>query len=136
MERISVSQTSSKGYAVGPVFPVVRKELVIERRSIQAEDVEGEIARYQAAVETAKAQLNKIAGDSEIFEAYIQLVQDEALMQGITDKIKGGSNVEAAVEDTADEFIMVFDSMEDAYMKERAADLKDIKKRLQYCRIP
>lgn len=132
MERISVSQTSSKGYAVGPVFPVVRKELVIERRSIQAEDVEGEIARYQAAVETAKAQLNKIAGDSEIFEAYIQLVQDEALMQGITDKIKGGSNVEAAVEDTADEFIMVFDSMEDAYMKERAADLKDIKKRLQY----
>lgn len=132
MKKISVAQTASKGYAVGPVYLVERQELVIERRSISAEETQAEIERYQAAVKTAAAQLEQIAGDSEIFEAYIQLVQDEALIAGVTGKIKSGSNAEAAVEDAADEFILVFESMEDAYMKERAADLKDIKKRLQY----
>lgn len=132
MKKISVAQTASKGYAVGPVYLVKRQELVVERRSISADEAEKEIGRYEAAVKTATEQLEKIAGDSEIFEAYIQLVQDEALIAGVTGKIKGGSNAEAAVEDTADEFIMVFESMDDAYMKERAADLKDIKKRLQY----
>ncbi len=132
MKKISAAQTASKGYAVGPVYLVKRQELVIERRSISAEETEAEIKRYQAAVETAASQLEQIADDSEIFEAYIQLVQDEALIAGVIGKIKNGSNAEAAVEDAADEFIMIFESMEDAYMKERAADLKDIKKRLQY----
>lgn len=132
MKKISVAQTASKGYAVGPVYLVKRQELVIERRSISEDETEAEIKRYEAAVKTATGQLEEIAGDSEIFEAYIQLVQDEALIAGVTGKIRGGSNAEAAVEDTADEFIMVFESMEDTYMKERAADLKDIKKRLQY----
>ena len=132
MIKIVTSQTASKGYAIGPAYPVVRRELIIERRSISSEERAAEIKRYQDAVDTAAKQLESIAGDSEIFAAYIQLVQDEALIQGITDKIKSGCNAEAAVEDTADEFIMIFEMMEDAYMKERAADLKDVKKRLQY----
>lgn len=132
MIKILTSQTASKGYAIGPAYPVVRRELVIERRSVSQEEQAAEIKRYQDAVDTATKQLESIAGDSEIFAAYIQLVQDEALIQGITDKIKGGCNAEAAVEDTADEFIMIFEMMEDVYMKERAADLKDVKKRLQY----
>lgn len=132
MERMKVLQTASKGYAAGPVYLVKRQEVITPRRTIEESDVEEEIGRYRASVKTAKEQLEKIAGDSEIFEAYIQLVQDEALMEGVISKIKGGNNAEAAVEDTADEFILMFDSMEDAYMKERAADLKDIKKRLLY----
>ncbi len=132
MKRILTTQTVSKGYAIGPAYPVIRRELVIERRTVSPEEKESEIRRFQDAAATAKKQLESIAGDSEIFEAYIQLVQDEALIQGIIKKIRDGSNAEAAVEDTADEFIMIFEMMEDAYMRERAADLKDVKKRLQY----
>lgn len=132
MKRILTTQTVSKGYAIGPAYPVIRRELVIERRTVSPEEKEAEIRRFQDAAATAKKQLESIAGDSEIFEAYIQLVQDEALIQGIIKKIRDGSNAEAAVEDTADEFIMIFEMMEDAYMRERAADLKDVKKRLQY----
>ena len=132
MKKISVSQTASKGYAIGPVYLVERRELVIERKKIAAEEIEQEVERYNAALATAKAQLEKLAADSDIFEAYVQLVQDEALIQGITAKIQSGCNAESAVEDTIDEFVMIFDSMDDAYMKERAADLKDVKKRLQY----
>ena len=132
MKRILTTQTVSKGYAIGPAYPVIRRELVIERRTVSPEEKESEIRRFQDAAATAKKQLESIAGDSEIFEAYIQLVQDEALIQGIIKKIRDGSNAEAAVEDTANEFIMIFEMMEDAYMRERAADLKDVKKRLQY----
>lgn len=132
MKKISVSQTASKGYAIGPVYLVERRELIIERKKVAAEEIELEVERYNAALATAKAQLEKLAADSDIFEAYVQLVQDEALIQGITAKIQSGCNAESAVEDTIDEFVMIFDSMDDVYMKERAADLKDVKKRLQY----
>ena len=101
MERMKVLQTASKGYAAGPVYLVKRQEVITPRRTIEESDVEEEIGRYRASVKTAKEQLEKIAGDSEIFEAYIQLVQDEALMEGVISKIKGGNNAEAAVEDTA-----------------------------------
>ncbi len=132
MKKISVSRTASKGYAIGPAYPVVRRELVIERKTVSPEKTEKEIGRYQEAVCTAKKQLERIAGDSEIFEAYIQLVQDAALMQGVTAKINSGMNAEAALEDTVHEFILIFESMEDEYMRERAADLRDVGKRLQY----
>ena len=132
MKKISVSQTASKGYAIGPVYLVERRELIIERKKVAAEEIELEVERYNTALATAKAQLEKLAADSDIFEAYVQLVQDEALIQGITAKIQSGCNAESAVEDTIDEFVMIFDSMDDVYMKERAADLKDVKKRLQY----
>ena len=132
MKKISVPAAASKGYAIGPVYPVVRKPFVVNRRSIGPEEAETEIGRYQAAVETAAAQLEKFAKDSEIFEAHIQLVRDVALIEGITEKIKEGNNAEAAVEDTADEFIMIFGSMDDEYMRAHSDDLKDVKKRLLY----
>lgn len=111
---------------------VERRELVIPRNTIPEEKREQEAGRCKDAFAQAKTQLEKLAEDSEIFEAYIQLVQDEALIQSVMDKIKGGSNAEAAVENTINEFVMIFESLEDTYMKERAADLKDLKKRLQY----
>ena len=132
MKKLLVAQTASKGYAIGPVYKVERRELVIDRRTISAEEVDGEIARYEAALETSKAQLEVLAAESDIFEAYIELVQDAALIEGVKGKIQGGANADAAVEDTVDEFVMIFESLDDQYMRERAADLKDIKKRLQF----
>ena len=65
MERIKVLQTASKGYAKGPVYLVKRRELIIPRRTIAAEEAEEEIKRYKASVNTAKEQLEKISGDSD-----------------------------------------------------------------------
>ena len=132
MKKITVSQTASKGYAVGPAFLVERKVLEYERKKITEAEVESEVERFKSAVATATTQLEILAQDSEIFKAYVTLVQDPALIDGITGNIKSGNNAEASVEDICDQYIMVFDMMDDPYMKERAADLKDVRKRLLF----
>lgn len=132
MKVIAVSKTGSKGYAKGPVFKVERKECTIERTVISEDKIQDEIERYEAALAKTKAQIVELAKESEIFEAYIQLVDDPALIQMTTSAIEKGQNAESAVEDKLNEFILMFESMDDEYMRERAADLKDVKKRIQY----
>ncbi|MBE5966969.1 MAG: phosphoenolpyruvate--protein phosphotransferase [Lachnospiraceae bacterium] len=131
MKTLLVEKTASSGFAMGRTFVVNRSNLNPDTYRIEAKDTDAEIAKYQKAVQEATAQLEALAKTSDIFAAHLEMVQDPALYAGVADKIISElQNVQLAVENTTAEFAAIFDSMDDEYMKERSADIRDIRNRL------
>lgn len=129
---------ASKGYAIGKVFLQVNEEIVITDEKIS--DIEGEKAKLQKALDDSRAQLEKIkekaltemgAEKAQVFEAHITLLDDPEFTGAMQIEIESNStNSMKAVQSVTDMFVSIFDAMEDAYMRERAADIKDVSKRI------
>ncbi|MDY3250478.1 MAG: phosphoenolpyruvate--protein phosphotransferase [Candidatus Choladocola sp.] len=133
MREWRVPKTASRGYAIGPVYVVKQTEVIADSRKIATEEIEAEIKRFEDAVAKAQEDLLELAASNEIFAAHYALVGDIAIYDGVTGKIKDAlMNAEAALMQTRDEYVMVFESMDDEYMRERAADMKDVSGRLLY----
>lgn len=130
MKAIKVEKTASKGIAIGKAFLVRKPELKISTGLIQEEAIPGELKRYDSAVGLAAADLEALASTSAIFSAHLEMVKDIALYESVTTKIKSRYNAEAALMEASTEFIQIFESMDDDYMRERAADVKDVSYRL------
>lgn len=131
MKTLTVEKTASKGFAMGQAFVVKKHNLNAETYRIHPEEVDAEIAKYQNAVQDAATQLEELAKTTDIFAAHLEMVQDPALSEGVTNKITSElQNVQFALDNTAEEFAAIFDSMEDEYMKERGADVRDVRDRL------
>lgn len=104
------------------------------------ENVESEISRFQEALNKAKSELEAIrekankelgADKAAIFEAHLLVLSDPELIAPIEDKIKTDLvNAEFALKETTDMFITMFESMDNEYMQERAADIRDVTKRV------
>lgn len=124
--------------AIGKISIFKRQELSVRRNHIT--DVEREKARLEAAKETAISQLEEIyekalkevgETNAQIFEIHMMMIEDEDYNESIINIIETQMvNAEYAVAVTSDNFAEMFSSMEDAYMKERAADVKDISNRI------
>ncbi len=124
--------------AIGKISVFKRQELLVRRNHIT--DVESEKARLEAAKELAISQLEEIyekalkevgETNAQIFEIHIMMIGDEDYNESIINIIETQMvNAEYAVAVTSDNFASMFSSMEDAYMKERAADVKDISNRI------
>ena len=106
-----------------------------------AEDkVEEEIGKFAAAMAATLKQLDTIRQkaldemgpeEAAIFEAHMQIAQDPSLSDGIKSLVESGhTNVVAATAQTIETFANIFLGMEDPYMRERGADIKDIGDRL------
>ena len=130
MKAIKVEKTASKGIAIGKTFLVRKPELKISTGIIQEEAIPGELKKYDSAVGLAAADLEALASTSAIFSAHLEMVKDIALYESVTAKIKNRYNAEAALMEASTEFIQIFESMDDDYMRERAADVKDVSYRL------
>ena len=131
MLAVNVERTASRGIAIGKAFIVERPVLKKEFNTISEQEVQDQIKRYEEAVANAAQELLRLATTNEIFGAHLEMVKDIALYEGVITKIKNDRLcAEAALEATAEEFLFVFESMEDEYMKERAADIKDVSHRL------
>ena len=128
----------STGIATGKVFLYDPKRAVAQKRTIT--DAESEIARLKAARAEAKRQIKilhigalETIGKQEalIFEAHIALVDDPALFKEATKNITTQNvNAEWALNEAIDKFIQMFEAMDNKYIAERAADLRDIKSRM------
>jgi phosphotransferase system enzyme I (PtsI) len=128
---IHVKRTTSRGIVVGKAYLVEKPDLKVTSPTIGAEDIPTEIKRYEEAVTTAEAELNILAGTNDIFKAHLEMVKDIALKEGVISKVKEQRmSAEAALNATVEEFLLIFESMDDEYMRERAADIKDISYRL------
>lgn len=133
MKKWDVQKTASKGYAIGPVYVVEKKEVTADTKPITAEETKEQIDRFEAAVEKVQSELLILAGENEIFAAHYALAGDIAIHDGVVSKIKDKlMNAEAALMQVKDEYVMIFESMDDEYMRERAADMKDISERLLF----
>lgn len=129
---------ASPGVALGKALVVEHSELVIEKKSI--DNVEAEIAKLEDAVAVYKEELVKVkekaseelgAEEAEIFEAHLLVLEDPELIGSAIDKIKTESvNAEYALNEIKEMFVSMFESMDNEYMKERAADIKDVTNRI------
>lgn len=128
MEKIRVERIASKGITAGKIRPVVKQ--ILEADLYIPEDPQKEIAIYDTAVKKVAGKLEKQAQDNDIFGGHLELVKDIALQQGVTDKIKNGQNVQQALVQTVDEYKAIFEMMDDEYMRERAADIVDVRDQL------
>lgn len=130
METIKAKVTASEGYAIGPVYLVEKKEICVDRRRIDATEVDAELEKFGNAVKEAVVQLQSLAQESEIFSAHVEIVNDFTLHEAAEQEIRDGKNAEAATEAAVMQFVHMFESMEGEYMQERAADMRDVLKRL------
>ncbi|WP_143316988.1 phosphoenolpyruvate--protein phosphotransferase [Clostridium sp. HBUAS56017] len=129
---------ASKGYAIGKVFVQEHEEIVITDSKVT--DVAGEQEKLKKALDNSREQLEKIKvkaaaemGEEKaaVFEAHITLLDDPEFTGAMNLEIETNSvNAMKAVDSVTNTFVMIFDSMEDAYMRERAADIKDVSKRI------
>ncbi len=127
--------------AIGKLNFFDRKELTVKREKTKS--VESEIERFKKAKKDAiddlsalyKKAVKEIGETSaQIFEIHQMMLNDEDFNDSIINIIESqGLNAEFAVAVTADNFADMFSSMDDDYMKERAADVKDISNRLLEC---
>ena len=127
-----------KGIAIGKIYLYEKQEYVLEQK--QVADAEAEVARFEAAKETAIGQLDDLyekalaeAGEEQamIFDVHKMMLDDGDYLDAITGLIRSEKvNAEYAVHTTGDQFAAVFASMDDEYMKARSADVKDISGRV------
>lgn len=129
---------ASSGIAIAQAYRLVEPDLSFEKKQI--DDSAKEIDRFQSALSKAKTELEKIRdraktelGDDKaaIFEAHLLVLSDPELITQIENKIKTENvNAEYALKETTDMFIAMFEQMDNEYMKERAADIRDVTKRV------
>ncbi|KZE64497.1 phosphoenolpyruvate--protein phosphotransferase [Fictibacillus phosphorivorans] len=136
-EKIS-GIAASAGIAIAKAFVFQNPELTIERKSIT--DSASEIERFDSALSVSKEELsvikekaNKELGEDKaaIFAAHLLVLSDPELVDAVKQKIENEKvNAEAAMDDVSSMFINMFESMDNEYMKERAADIRDVSKRV------
>ena len=129
---------ASSGIAIAKAYKLVMPDLTVTK--VTVEDADAEIKKYDDAMtQTAKelesikeaAAKNLSAEEAAVFDAHALVLQDPELKSQVEDKIKNEKiNAAAALEEVANMFIAMFESMDDAYFKERAADIKDVSRRL------
>ncbi|MCC0639444.1 MULTISPECIES: phosphoenolpyruvate--protein phosphotransferase [unclassified Clostridioides] len=129
---------ASPGIALGKALVVEHSELVIEKKTI--DNVEAEVAKLENAVVVSKEELIKVKEkasqelgeeEAEIFEAHLLVLEDPELIGSAIDKIKTENvNAEYALNEIKEMFVSMFESMDNEYMKERAADIKDVTNRI------
>jgi phosphoenolpyruvate-protein phosphotransferase (PTS system enzyme I) len=129
---------ASSGIAIAKAYRLETPNFTVEKYDIT--DPQAEIERFEAAIVKAKGELEQIQahalrelGDDKaaIFSAHLLVLSDPELLNPVKDKIKAEKvNAEYAWNETTSMFVAMFESMDNEYMKERAADIRDVAKRV------
>ena len=130
---------ASDGIAVAPAYLLVEPDLSFSKTSVS--DVDAEVARFKKVVEESTKELEKVRDkakeslgpeEAQVFDAHLLFLSDPEFTGAIETEIKDQKiNAESALDETAQKFITIFEGMTDnAYMQERAADVRDVSKRL------
>lgn len=139
MSKLIKGIAASDGVAIAKAYLLVEPDLTFDNNE-KVTDVEGEVAKFNSAIEASKVELTKIRNNAEvqlgadkaaIFDAHLLVLDDPELIQPIQDKIKNeNANAATALTDVTTQFVTIFESMDNEYMKERAADIRDVSKRV------
>ncbi|HDJ3393355.1 TPA: phosphoenolpyruvate--protein phosphotransferase [Staphylococcus aureus] len=139
MSKLIKGIAASDGVAIAKAYLLVEPDLTFDKNE-KVIDVEGEVAKFNNAIEASKVELTKIRNNAEvqlgadkaaIFDAHLLVLDDPELIQPIQDKIKNeNANAASALTDVTTQFVTIFESMDNEYMKERAADIRDVSKRV------
>ena len=129
---------ASPGIALGRALVIEHSELVIEKKTI--ENIDEEIQKLESAVKVSKEELTKVKEkalaelgehEAEIFEAHLLVLEDPELIGSAISKIRDEKvNADYALNEIKEMFVAMFESMDNEYMRERAADIKDVTNRV------
>ncbi len=129
---------ASKGIAIAKAFLLETPEMDLSKKEVT--DTDQEIKRFNNSLAKAKEELQLIKektlkemgeDKAEIFSAHLLVLSDPEIIDGVTNKIKGDNvNAEFAMKEVSDTFVSLFENMDNEYMKERAADIRDVSKRV------
>lgn len=126
------------GIAIGKISVYQKKEQQVKR--VKIDDPEQEMARYEKAKAEGIKQLQGLydkalrevgEANAAIFEVHQMMMEDDGYNESVENIIRSqGVNAEYAVATTGDNYAQIFSAMDDDYMRERAADVRDISERL------
>ena len=129
---------ASQGISFAKAYVFVEPDLSV--KEVKIEDVASEIKRFEDAIEASKKELTIIkenalaslgADKAAVFEAHLLILDDPEFMGTVKTDIESKViNAEYAFKETSDMFISMFEAMDNEYMKERAADIRDVSKRI------
>ena len=129
---------ASDGYAIGKIYKY--EQIKLDVKKIEVNNIVEEVEKLNNAIAQSKKELEIIKEktraniDDEhaaIFEAHIDILQDPELIGTIKSKIEEEKvNADYALKEVTDMFVTMFEAMDNEYIRERAADIKDVSKRL------
>jgi phosphotransferase system enzyme I (PtsI) len=130
----------SPGVVMGPVVLVTPQTIDVVERTVSPEEVEKEIARFEDALIETRRQLYQIqkdlqkssaGSDASILDAHLMVLDDRAFTDGVIEDLRTKfRNAEAVVKKTAEGYAAVLAMVDDEYLKERVADIKDVGRRI------
>lgn len=132
-------KAGAPGVAIGTavvISPGADLKTVPERKVV---DVEQEIAQFREAVEQTRAEINEMSvklsdrlrpQELGLFEAYFHMLDDNAITGEVLDRIGSGEWVQTALRNVIENHVSNFDSMDDAYLRERGSDVRDLGRRV------
>ena len=127
----------SNGIVIAPAYRLVEPDLSFEKHTIT--NILAEKERFNQSIELAKCELEIVrdratekfgSEEAAIFSAHLLVLLDPELKSAIEAKIETGMNAEAALDEVSKMFISMFEAMDNEYMQERAADIRDVSRRL------
>lgn len=131
----------SRGITQGWVHVLKRGETHISRRTLEPDQIEPEIERLNDALEESRKQLREVRDMvpekmrqevTGFLDAHLLMLDDSMLVDMPADTIRAQScNAEWALEDTLEQLVAVFDSMEDAYLRTRKNDVQHVIRKVQ-----
>lgn len=130
---------ASDGVAVAKAYLLVQPDLSFSK--VNVEDTAAEEARLDEALAKSTAELQQIRdkaaqslgeAEAQVFDAHLMVLSDPEMIGQIKQNMADNKvNAEAALKEVTDMYIGMFEAMDDnAYMQERAADIKDVAKRI------
>ncbi|MCG7420255.1 phosphoenolpyruvate--protein phosphotransferase [Macrococcus epidermidis] len=129
---------ASDGVAIAKAYLMIEPDLSFSEEKVT--DTAAEVEKFKAAVNQSKVELMQIRNNAEvalgadkaaIFDAHLLVLEDPELINPIEENIKNNqANAAAALSEVATNFVTIFESMDNEYMRERAADIKDVSKRV------
>ncbi|MDF0253881.1 phosphoenolpyruvate--protein phosphotransferase [Staphylococcus pseudintermedius] len=138
MSNIIKGIVASDGVAIAKAYLLVEPDLSFNNE--KTDQPEAEVQKFNEALNNSKIELTKIRNHAEeqlgadkaaIFDAHLLVLDDPELIQPIEEKIKNESaSAPQALTEVTQNFITIFESMDNEYMKERAADIRDVAKRV------
>ena len=131
---------ASQGIAHGQIFVYVQSDVEVPSYEVSLEKRIDEVARFDRALIATRQQISKIKNEVEknigpeeaaIFDAHLMVLEDEALIgETIREFEATGRNIETCFQRVSSRYVQAFSEIDDAYLRERAGDLRDVAQRV------
>ena len=139
-EKVYRGIAVSTGVCRGRVLVLHHTRHVIARRELAADQIEGEIKRFEQSLVHTRQQITEVqrrvaetmsSAEADIFDAHLLMLEDPVLIEEVIKTIRDQKiNAEFAFHAAAEKYVAVLENVDDEYLRERAADLRDLANRI------